>query len=76
MSILRDLLTGRDNTTHDLGRWLGAGGGVTGIVMPVYDTLVNHTHFDCQAFGIGMGALAAGVGAMLKLKAETEPPGS
>lgn len=73
MKALRDIVTGLDGKTHDIGRWLGAAGGATGVVLPVYDTIINHAHFDCQAFGIGMGALAAGVGAMLKMKADTEP---
>lgn len=73
MSFLTHLLTGADNKTHDIGRWFAAFGGLTGIGMSIYDVVINHTHFDCQAFGIGMAALAGGVGAMLKLKEGTEP---
>ncbi len=73
MSMLRDILTGIDGTTHDLGRWLGAAGGSTGIALTVYDVVVNHVHFNMLEFGTGMAALAAGVGAMLKLKESTEP---
>jgi hypothetical protein len=73
MSIVKDLLTGIDGETHDIGRWLGALSGLTSIGLTVYDVVINHTHFDCQAFGIGVAALATGIGALLKLKAETEP---
>lgn len=74
MSVLRDLMTGVDGCTHDIGRWFGALAGLSGIGLSIYDVVVNHSHFDCQAFGVGMAALAAGVGAFLKLKADTEPP--
>lgn len=75
MSILRDLFTGLDGQTHDIGRWFGGLSGLSGISLSVYDVVVNHSHFDAQAFGVGMAALAAGVGAFLKLKADTEPKG-
>ena len=73
MTVLNQILTGKDNQTHDLGRWLGAAGGSTGIALTVYDVVINHHEFDMLKFGLGMAALATGVGAMLKLKAETEP---
>lgn len=73
MKILTDILTGADNVTHDIGRWFAALGGSSGIGLSVYDVVANHAHFSPQEFGVGMAALATGVGAMLKLKAETEP---
>jgi hypothetical protein len=73
VSIVRDLLTGLDGQTHDIGRWAGALGVLAFVGLATFDVVGNHTHFDCQAFGIGFGALAAGVGAMLKLKLDTEP---
>lgn len=73
MKWLNDLLTGADNKTHDIGRWFAALSGSTGIGMPVYDTVMNHAHFNVQEFGIGMAALAGGVGALLRLKQDTEP---
>ncbi len=71
--MFKSLLTGVDGVTHDIGRWLAAAGGSTGIALSVYDVVVNKVHFDMLSFGGGMAAMAAGVGAMLKLKAETEP---
>lgn len=73
MSALRSMLTTSDGVTHDIGRWLAAAGGSTGIALTVYDVLINHREFDMLKFGLGMAALATGVGAMLKLKADTEP---
>lgn len=73
MSVLRSLLTTADGVTHDIGRWLAAAGGSTGIALSVYDVVINKVHFNMLEFGGGMAALAAGVGAMLRLKADTEP---
>lgn len=73
MSALRSMLTTSDGVTHDIGRWLGAAGGATGIVLSVYDVVINHARFSMVEFGSGMAALAIGVGAMLKLKIDTEP---
>ena len=72
MSIITQLLTGRDNTTHDLGRYIAAASATTGLGLQVYSVWRGQV-FDMQAFGLGVGALAAGLGAMLKLKADTEP---
>ena len=73
MSIVRQLLTGVDNQTHDLGRWLAAVSSATGLGLQVYVVAWKGQPFDMAAFGLGCGALAAGVGAMLRLKADTEP---
>lgn len=73
MQALRDILTTADGRTHDLGRWLGAAGGATGIGLAIFDVVVLHNPFNMLSFGGGMAALATGVGAMLKLKIDTEP---
>jgi hypothetical protein len=73
MQAVRDLVTLADGTTHDVGRWFAVLGGLTGIALQVFDTVVLRNPFSMLAFGGGMAALATGVGAMLKLKADTEP---
>jgi hypothetical protein len=73
MKILSDLLTTADGITHDIGRHLAFFGGLNGIALTIVDVVVNHNKFDMQSYGIGFGALAVGVGAMLKLKVDTEP---
>jgi hypothetical protein len=70
---ITDVLTGADGKTHDIGRWFGVLAGSNGLFLSMWDVLHNHAHFDVQAYGVGMGALAAGVGAFLGLKAKTEP---
>lgn len=70
---LLDVVTTADGITHDVGRWFAVIGGLTGIALQVFDTVVLRNPFSMLAFGGGMAALATGVGAMLKLKADTEP---
>jgi hypothetical protein len=73
MDILTQLLTGKDNTTHDLFRWLAVGSVVTGLALEIYSVVSLKKTFDMQAFGLGMAAVFAGAGAGLKLKEGTEP---
>ena len=71
--MLKQLFTGADNQTQDIGRWLAALSGVSGIFFQGYAIIVHQAAFSMQDFGVGTGALAVGVGAMLKLKQDTEP---
>lgn len=72
MGITKQLMTGRDGITHDIGRYAAGISYLTGLGLQIY-VVLRGSPFDFQAFGIGVGALSAGVGAMLKLKSETEP---
>ena len=72
MKILRDLFTGVDGISYDLGRVLLAGGALVMIGAGVVG--VVHTHaLDFVAFGAGFGGLLTGGGALLMLKRATEP---
>lgn len=73
MPILRDIFTGADGASHDIGRYMAAASTATGLALQIYAVGWKGQPFDFQAYGIGCGALAAGVGAMLKLKEGTEP---
>lgn len=73
MSIITQLLTGADNQTHDVLRWVGLGGALTALGLQVYVVAWKGQPFDMQAFGIGLGALVASVGAALGMKKDTEP---
>lgn len=73
MSIFTQLLTGKDNRTHDVIRWLAVLSFLVGLGLSIYSVGWKNQPFDLQQFGVGMGAMFATVGAALKLKAETEP---
>ena len=73
MNPLKDILTGVDGVTHDLGRWAGALSFLIGLGLEVYVVVYKSQPFDFTQFGLGVAAMAAGIGAMLKLKADTEP---
>ena len=73
MSVIRQLLTGVDGQTHDFMRWIGVGGACVALCLQVYVVCWKNQPFDLQAFGVGMGALCASVGAALGLKKDTEP---
>lgn len=69
---IRQLFTGVDNETLDLGRVLWA------ITMLVYcglsiAHLITSDQFDAQSWAIGAGAILAGGGGGIALKANTEP---
>lgn len=70
---LREMLTGPDNVTHDIVRWIAALGSCNAFVLAAYDVVVQHAHFDIQAYGIGFGALMAGLGSAIWLKKDSEP---
>lgn len=69
--VVRQLLTESDNRTHDIYRYPAVGSIVVGLGLNVY-AVVKGQPFDMQAFGIGTGALFAGVGVALGLKKETK----
>lgn len=70
--ILRQLLTGADNSTHDVGRWLWLAGFVAYIAFQGYAILKGQS-WDPQEFAIGLGAVLALGGAGVAVKASTEP---
>ena len=70
--LIRDLFTGIDGQSYDLGRVLLAGGALVMIGAGVVG--VYHTHaLDFVAFGAGFGGLLTGGGALLLMKRQTEP---
>lgn len=71
-SILTQLLTGKDNMTHDVSRYLGAIGGLAMMVFTGYTVYTTHT-FDSFQFATGFSALLAGLGLSVKLKENSEP---
>lgn len=71
-NVIKNSLTGKDNTTWDLGRILWAIAFVTGLVL-VISAHIRQVMFDVQGYGLGIGALLTGGGLGLKLKEDTEP---
>ena len=67
VGIFKQLVTDDDNTTHDIFRWLALASVAAGISLQIFHT-VDKGLFDMQQFGIGVGALLAGVGAAIKLE--------
>jgi len=70
---LRHIFTGADNHTFDIGRVFAGAFGSGALFFQAWHVIANHAPFSMQDFGIGAGALAAGIGAMLNLKRDTEP---
>lgn len=70
--IIHDCLTGRDGITYDPARIYLAMAVNVFLAATIMDAMHN-IKFDPQAFGIGFGALLAGGGLGVSLKAGTEP---
>lgn len=70
--IIKHCLTGPDGETYDPARVYLA--GAVAVFLGGACTVVWQSHaLDFQAFGIGFGALLAGGGLGINLKAGTEP---
>jgi len=72
-TILTQLLTGKDNQTHDIVRWLGMLTVLEALGLTIYVVVIRGQPLDLQQFGIGMGAVFTTLGIALKLKESTEP---
>jgi hypothetical protein len=68
--VIRQLFTEADNRTHDIYSYLAVGSIVVGLSLNIY-AVIKGQPFDMQTFGIGTGALFAGVGVALGLKKES-----
>lgn len=72
MKLLKDLFTGRDNKTWDLGRIMWAMGTAVYCGISVY-SLYQGIAIDPLNWATGFGAILAGGGAALRLKQSDEP---
>lgn len=68
----RDMFTGKDNKTYDIGRVLWFQSVQAFVLLSVY-AIYKGGEFDPITWGAGIAALIAGGGAGIKLKADTEP---
>jgi hypothetical protein len=72
--VLRELVTENDNLTHDLYKYLAIVSIVTGLGLQIYSIGWQGKAFSMQEFGMGIGALFAGVGIALGLKQDPTTP--
>ncbi len=72
MKILRDLLTGADNKTHDLGRWSWAASLLSVIALQAWSTAKSGA-VDILAYASALGAVSAAHGVAIMAKFKTEP---
>lgn len=72
-NVLNQILTGKDNQTHDFVRWLGVLVVPTALCLTVYGVVWKGYPFDLEKFGAGMGYVFGSLGICLKLKESTEP---
>lgn len=68
----KDIFTGRDNRTYDMGRVLWFQSVQAFVLVTIY-SLHKGGSFDPVTWGAGLAALIAGGGAALGIKAGTEP---
>lgn len=66
------MFTETDNRTHDVFKYLALMTVVIAHGLQVYVVVWKGQPFDMQQFGIGIGALFAGVGAALMMKPESK----
>jgi hypothetical protein len=65
---LRDIFTEPDGKTICPVRVVGILATLQGIGLAAFDVLVQHAHFDFQAYGLGMGATITALGIALGMK--------
>ena len=73
--VSKDMFTGLDGQSTDIGRVVGALGFITmlGIGVAEEARASPNYPFSFQDFGIGLGAYLTAWGALLKLKENSEP---
>lgn len=67
--VLRQLVTESDNITHDIYRYLAVGSVFFAMACQFY-AIKEGQQFSMQDFGVGIGALFAGIGVAIGLKKE------
>jgi hypothetical protein len=72
MAGLKQMFTGKDNKTLDLGRVLWAKAVIAFLAIGFYG-IYEGNPMDYLAFGTGLAAVLAAGGAAIGLKAKTEP---
>ena len=69
--ILKQLLTGKDNTTYDIGRVSWVIGLIAVIALAFYE--VMHASVSIRELAEALGIVSAAGGASVAMKSKTEP---
>lgn len=77
--MIKQMMTGVDGATFDPARVIGYGSALSGVAVFLFNSVWAVTHenrFDPQSYGIGFGAVCAGIMAIgigVGAKANSEP---
>ena len=69
--VLKQLLTGKDNVTYDIGRVTWLLGFIAVISLAIYE--VMHTTISLREFAEALGIVTGASGAAVAMKGKTEP---
>jgi hypothetical protein len=72
--VINDLLTGKDNQTHDLGRWAWMLGFLTVIAIAIYE-VYQARPISLTELASALGIISGAGGASVMMKSNTEPEG-
>jgi len=72
MNFIRDILTGKDGITHDIGRWSWVGSLAALFAITIHEAWTGKT-IDLQAFGVAVAAIVTAHGTAIWAKKDTEP---
>jgi len=70
--ILKQLLTGKDNKTHDIGRWTWLIGFIAIICIAVYEVMQAH-QISLTELAEALGLVSGAGGASVMMKKDSEP---
>ena len=70
--ILNQLLTGKDNQTHDIARWTWLVGFIAIICIAVYEVMQAH-QISLTELAEALGLISGAGGASVMMKKDTEP---
>jgi hypothetical protein len=70
--IINDLLTGKDNQTHDLGRWTWLIGFFAVIVIAIYEVMQSKA-INLTELASALGIVSGAGGASVMMKSNSEP---
>ena len=70
--IINDLLTGKDNQTHDLGRWTWLIGFFAVIMIAIYEVMQSKS-ISLTELASALGIVSGAGGASVMMKSNAEP---